>query len=77
MNLQSVGLRIASVIFGLVSLGHLLRVFLHLNVTIGGFYVHRWMSAVAVVITALLCVWLWQLAAGPKPPAKPAAPGQP
>jgi len=74
MKMQSVGLRVASVIFGLVCLGHLLRVFLRLDVHIGGLYVHRWMSAVAVVITALLSVWLWLLArpsAGPTPEPGP------
>lgn len=70
MKMQSLGLRVASVVFGLVCLGHLLRVFLRFDIHIDGFYVHRWMSAVAVVVTALLSVWLWMLA---KPETEPAA----
>jgi hypothetical protein len=69
MNMQIIGLRVASVVFGLVALGHLLRVFLRFNIYIDGFYIHRWMSAVAVVVAALLSVWLWMLA---KPAAGPA-----
>jgi len=79
MNSPTCGLRVASVVFGLICLGHLLRIIARLQVNLGGFYVHRWTSAVAVVVAGLLCVWLWMLASKadqPKPdavPAKPAA----
>ena len=77
MNSPTCGLRVASVVFGLICLGHLLRIIARLQVNLGGFYVHRWTSAVAVVVAGLLCVWLWMLAtktAQPKPDAAPAKP---
>ena len=69
MNSQTLGLRVASVIFGLVCLGHLLRIVARLDVHIGGIYIHRWLSAVAVIASGLLCLWLWMLS---RPEAKPA-----
>jgi hypothetical protein len=77
MNSPTCGLRVASVVFGLMCLGHLLRIIVRVQLHVGGFYIHRWFSAAAVVITGLLCVWLWMLAAKanqPKPDAAPAKP---
>ena len=77
MNSPTCGLRVASVVFGLMCLGQLIRIIALLQIHVGGFYVHRWISAVAVVVTGLLCVWLWMLASKadqPKPDAAPAKP---
>jgi hypothetical protein len=77
MNSPTCGLRVASVVFGLICLGQLLRIILRIQLLVGTCYVHRWHSAVVVVITGLLCVWLWMLAAKtdqPKPDAAPAKP---
>jgi hypothetical protein len=79
MNSQTCGLRVASAIFGLVGLGHLLRILCKVQLVIGGWIVQRRWSAVAVVVCGGLCVWLWRLSTpGAKPtadlpPAKPAA----
>jgi hypothetical protein len=79
MNSQTLGLRVASVIFGLVGLGHLLRILLKVQLVVGECYVARRWNAVAVIVCGALCVWLWRLStqgAKPKadlPPAKPAA----
>ena len=77
MNSPTCGLRVASVVFGLICLGQLLRIILRLQVFVGSHYIHRWHSAVVVVVAGLLCVWLWMLAskaAQPKPDAAPAKP---
>ena len=79
MNSPALGLRVASVIFGLAALGHLiLRIILNLHAQLGSWVIGRRWSVVAVVVAVALCVWLWMLAytaATPKaetPPAKPA-----
>ncbi len=61
MNSQILGLRVASVVFGVICLGQLFRILLNLQVLVAGHIVARRWSAVAVVLTAALCVWLWTL----------------
>jgi hypothetical protein len=79
MNSPALGLRVASVVFGLMGLGQLIRIIAHIQVLANGCPVGRRWSALGVLVFAALCVWLWMLAskAGkPKvetPPAKPAA----
>jgi hypothetical protein len=79
MNCQALGLRVASVVFGIMCLGHLLRIIVHLDMRVGGYIIHRRWSGVAVIVLAALCVWLWTLASkaacpnAETPPAKPAA----
>jgi hypothetical protein len=79
MNSPVCGLRIASLIFGLMSLGHLLRVFVCVNLQVGSCHVGRRWSVVAAVVLAALCAWLWMLACKASkskvetPPANPAA----
>ena len=77
MNSPTCGLRIASVVFGLVCLAQLLRIIARFQLLVGGFYIHRWISAVVAVVAGMLCVWLWMLASKadqPKPDAAPAKP---
>jgi hypothetical protein len=79
MNSPALGLRVASVIFGLMGLAHLVRIIVCAGLQVGSCYIGRSWSAVAVIVLAVLCVWLWMLsckAAKSKvgtPPAKPAA----
>jgi hypothetical protein len=61
MNSPMTGLRVASTIFGLVCLGQLTRFVLHLEVMVAGHHIPVWWSAVAALITALLCGWLGKL----------------
>ena len=77
MNSPTCGLRVASVVFGLMCLGQLLRIILRFQLLVGHHYVHRWHSAVAVIITGLLCVWLWMLASKTDQPKTDAAPVKP
>ena len=62
MNSQIMGLRVAGVVFGLMSLAQLLRVFLQPAVMIAGHMVPVWPSILAFVILASLCLWLLTLA---------------
>lgn len=74
MNSPALGLRVASVIFGLACLGQLIRVILRIPVEIGSCIVARRWSAVAVLVLAALCGWLWSLASKPAAPKKDAPP---
>jgi hypothetical protein len=77
MNSPQCGLRVAGIIFGLVSLAQLLRLLFAVQVVVEGKYpVPLWLSGVAFVVTGLLAFWLWRLArtagapAATPPPAK-------
>ncbi|HVZ66422.1 MAG TPA: hypothetical protein VG936_17800 [Lacunisphaera sp.] len=76
MNTPQNGLRVAGTIFGLVSLGHLLRMLLRFQFLIGSHHVPMWMNALAFLVTAALAWWLWQLSLPAKvaPAAKEAPP---
>jgi len=77
MNSPAVGLRVASLVFGVMCLAHVLRIITRFQLILGGYSVARKFSAIAVLITGALCVWLWVLASKtdqPKPDAAPAKP---
>ena len=61
MNSNIAGLRIASILFGLVCLAQLTRLIMHLEVLIGGHPAPFWVSGVALVVTATLSMWLWKI----------------
>lgn len=63
MNPQIVGLRVAGVIFGIMSVVQLVRllVFSHVQVLVGGYEMPLWPNAVAFVIMVGLCIWLLKL----------------
>ena len=61
MNSTTNALRLAASIFGLVGLAQLARVWLHVEIAIGGFVVPLWPSGVAALVAGSLCVWLWKV----------------
>ncbi len=67
MNSNVLGLRIASTLFGLVSLAQLARVVLHIEVLIAGQPAPFWVSGVAFVVTGSLSIWLWKISNGLRP----------
>lgn len=62
MNSPRTGLRVASVIFAIFALGHLLRLINHAQVTVGMLTIPMGVSWIALIVAAILCVWLWRLA---------------
>ena len=54
-------LRISSIVFGLIALGHLLRLLRQWPADIAGQSVPTWASAVALVLTGALSVWAVRL----------------
>ncbi|HYY14766.1 MAG TPA: hypothetical protein VE758_10080 [Chthoniobacterales bacterium] len=64
MNSQRTGLRVASVVFALFAIGHIVRLINHARVTVGHYHVPMAVSVVALLIAGALCIWLWQLSRG-------------
>jgi len=61
MNSQILGLRVASVIFGLMPIAQLVRLLIRPEVLVAGHLVPLWPSALAVVILGGLSLWMWKL----------------
>jgi uncharacterized membrane protein YecN with MAPEG domain len=61
MNSPTTGLRVASVLFGIFAIGHLLRLITHAQVTVGTNTIPMGLSWVALIVAAILCIWLWRL----------------
>jgi hypothetical protein len=62
MNSPRTGLRVASVLFGIFATGHLLRLINQARVTVGTVTIPMGLSWIALIVAAVLCVWLWRLA---------------
>jgi hypothetical protein len=70
MNSPQLGLRVAGTIFGLACLAHLVRLLKQTSLMIGSHPVPVWLSGIGLVVTGLLCFWMWKLSL----PAKPETP---
>ena len=62
MNSQVIGLRVASIVFGLMSIAQLARLIIRPEVLVAGHLMPLWPSALALVILGGLSFWLWKLA---------------
>jgi len=62
MNSPKAGLRVASVFFGIFAIGHLLRLINQVQVNVGTLTIPMGVSWIALIVAAILCVWLWRLA---------------
>ena len=62
MNSHILGLRVASVIFGLMSLAQLARLMVRPEIIVVGHRMPLWPSALAFVVMGGLSIWLWKLA---------------
>jgi hypothetical protein len=61
MNSRTIGLQVAAVIFGLVSLLQLLRLLTGVEVLVASHAIPLWPNAVAFVVAAALSVWMFRL----------------
>jgi hypothetical protein len=61
MSSPKTGLRVASVIFAIFAIGHVLRLINHSQVTLGTHTIPMGVSWVALIVAALLSIWLWRL----------------
>jgi hypothetical protein len=64
MNSQKTGLRVASILFALFAIGHLVRLINQTPVQVGSNQIPMGLSWVALIIAAILCIWLWRLSSG-------------
>jgi hypothetical protein len=62
MKSQVLGLRVASIVFGLMSLAQLARFIMRAELLVAGHLLPLWPSALAFVILGGLSLWLWKLA---------------
>jgi hypothetical protein len=62
MNSPTTGLRVASVIFAIFAIGHLLRLINDAQVTVGTLTIPTGVSWIALIVAVILCVWFWRLA---------------
>jgi hypothetical protein len=69
MNSPTLGLRVAGTIFGLMCLAQLLRIITRLEIIVDGHIIARRFSAIAVLVTGALCIWLWMLSSKADKPA--------
>lgn len=61
MNSQIMGLRVASIVFGLLCLAQLTRLVIRPEVLVAGHHLPLWPSGLAFVILAGLSLWMWNL----------------
>jgi hypothetical protein len=61
MNSQKTGLRVASIIFGVFAIGHLLRLIKQAQVIVGSHTIPMGVSWIALIVAAILCIWMWRL----------------
>jgi len=61
MGSPATGLRVASFVFALFALGHVVRLIKHAQVMVGTYHVPMWVSGVALIIAAGLSIWMWRL----------------
>ncbi|HST29656.1 MAG TPA: hypothetical protein VLK27_02310 [Chthoniobacterales bacterium] len=61
MTSQQMGLRVASLIFALFTIVHIVRLVKHFPVQIGSHVIPIGASWIFVIMGALLCIWMWRL----------------
>jgi len=64
MKSQVMGLKVASAVFMVMALAHVVRLVLGLKVQVGSFAAGVWPSVAAIVVAAGLSIWLGMLACG-------------
>jgi hypothetical protein len=62
MKLRTIGLRILSLIFGLLSLAHIARLWAQTEIVIGGYHLGQIPNLIPIIITGALSIWLSKLA---------------
>jgi hypothetical protein len=62
MNSQTTGLRVASVVFGLMAIAQLGRLVIRPEVLVTGHPMPLWPSVLAFIILSGLSLWMWKLA---------------
>ncbi|MGZ4985584.1 MAG: hypothetical protein ACXV8A_05795 [Chthoniobacterales bacterium] len=61
MNSPAVGLKLSALIFAVVTLAHGWRLIKGSEVIVGSHHIPLMLSVVAVVVGAILSIWMWKL----------------
>ena len=61
MNSQITGLRVASVVFGLITIPQLVRIVVRPEVLVAGHAIPLWPSVLAIIIFGGLSILMWKL----------------
>lgn len=61
MSSQATGLRVASVVFALVALGHIVRLIKHAHVMVATHEIPMWISVAGLIVAGVLSIWMWRL----------------
>ena len=61
MSSQATGLRIASAIFAIFALAHIVRLYKHAHVMVATHEIPMWISVVALIVAGILSIWMWRL----------------
>lgn len=75
MNSPALGLRVASLLSGLICLAHIVRLVVGFELRIGSRQVALWPSAVAALVAFGLGLWFWWLTQSADKPASAPPPG--
>jgi hypothetical protein len=65
MNSKITGLRVASIVFGLMAIAQLVRLVIRPEVLVAGHPMPLWPSVLACIILGSLSVWMWKLTRTP------------
>jgi len=60
MNAQMIRLRVASILFAIFAIVHVIRLLNHVQVTVGSQVIPVWASAPIAAVAALLSLWFWK-----------------
>ena len=63
MNSPATGLRLASLLFAIFAIAHIIRLIGHVQVTVDAIQIPTWVSVVALIVAGLLSIWFWRLSA--------------
>jgi hypothetical protein len=61
MNSQNRALRVGGIIFGIVCLAHLWRLFAHIDIQVGTHHFPIWGSVAGAIVAGALSLWMWRL----------------
>jgi hypothetical protein len=64
MKSQTIGLRVAGILFGLAALAQAGRLAFRPEILVAGYRLPLWPSALAVIVLAGMSAWMWILSRG-------------
>ena len=63
MSSPATGLRLASLLFAIFAIGHIIRLIGHVQVAVDAIQIPMWVSVVALIVAGFLSIWFWRLSA--------------